>query len=122
MSTIPAVCESDIYDLLYRLGLTAESVSFFHTTYAVSLAIQQPELLLFVTKLLYPAVARQYHTNWRAVERSIRRAARMAWRNNPELLCELGRHHLYSCPSAGKFIAILSRYLSAKCAALEIAK
>lgn len=113
MNTTPSVCKSDVYDLLYRLGLTAESVSFFHTSYAVNLAIRQPELLLFVTKLLYPAVARQYQTNWRTVERSIRRAARLAWRNNPELLCELGQHRLYSCPTAGKFIAILSRHLTA---------
>lgn len=111
MNTSPSVCESDIYDLLYRFGITADSIIFFHTSYAVSLAMQHPERLIYVTKLLYPAVAKRYQTNWRAVERSIRRAARMAWRNNPELLCKLGRHHLFSCPTAAKFVAILSGYL-----------
>ncbi len=51
MKTVPQVYESDIYDLLYRLGLTAESVSFFHTSCAIGLAIQEPEHLLYVTDM-----------------------------------------------------------------------
>ena len=30
---------TDIYDMLYRLGVTANYVGFFHTAYAVSLCI-----------------------------------------------------------------------------------
>lgn len=100
--------ESNIYELLYRLGLTADSVSFFHTAYAVRLVVEEPERLTLVTKLLYPSVAKRYRTTWRAVERSIRRSALVAWRANPEYLRKLARYRLYRCPTAAKFLAILS--------------
>lgn len=67
---------SNIYDLLYRLGVTANYTGFFHTACAVSLCAKQPDRLLLVTKRLYPEVARQYRTNWKAVERNIRTAGR----------------------------------------------
>lgn len=74
---------AEIYDLLYRLGVSAESVAFFHTAYAVRLAVEQPQMLLLVTKWLYPEVARHYHTNWKAVERNIRRVVAAAWKHDP---------------------------------------
>ena len=99
---------SEIYDLLYRLGLTAECNSFFHTAYAVYLARQQPERLLLATKWLYPAAARHYATTWTCVERSIRTAAGTAWSANARLLENLARHALYQRPGASTFIAILA--------------
>ena len=48
-----------IYELLYRLGVTANYTGFFHTACAVSLCMEQPERLVLVTKWLYPAVAEQ---------------------------------------------------------------
>lgn len=70
---------TDIYDLLLRLGVTANYIGFFHTAFAVHLAIQEPERLLLVTKCLYPEVAGQYQTNWSCVERNIRMIAEIAW-------------------------------------------
>ena len=55
-----------VYDLLYHLGVTANYTGFFHTAYAVSLCAEQPDRLLLVTKWLYPEVAKQYGTNWKA--------------------------------------------------------
>ena len=63
---------TDVYDLLYQLGVTANYTGFFHTAYAVSLCVEQPDRLVLVTKWLYPEVAKQYKTNWKAVERNIR--------------------------------------------------
>lgn len=51
---------TEIYDLLYQLGVTANYTGFFHTAYAVSLCAEHPERLLLVTKWLYPEVAKQY--------------------------------------------------------------
>lgn len=103
---------SEIYDILYRLGITAESSGFFHTAYAVRLAMQQPERMMYVTKWLYPDVAAFYNTNWRAVERNIRRIARVSWKNNPLLICEIGMHQQYSKPTPARFIGILAAYLT----------
>ena len=58
---------SEIYNLLYQLGITANYTGFFHTSYAVYLAAQQPDRLTLVTKWLYPDVAEQYATAWKSV-------------------------------------------------------
>ena len=75
-----------IHTLLYLLGSNAGSSGFFQASYAVYLVVEQPERLQYITKYLYPAVAREYDTNWRAVERNIRHIANRAWHANPDLL------------------------------------
>lgn len=100
-----------IYDILYRLGITANYTGFFHTAYAVRLAVKQPERMMLVTKWLYPEVARRYGTSWQAVERNIRTAAAVAWKNNRPLLEQLARTDLPRRPSASRFLAILVAWL-----------
>lgn len=107
----------EIYDLLYRLGASANSVSFFHTAYAIRLAVEQPQMLLLVTKWLYPEVARQYHTNWKSVERNIRRLIAVVWREKPELLRELARGPLQGKPTPTQFLSILAAHLTSGAAA-----
>jgi len=102
---------TNIYNLLYRLGVTANYTGFFHTSYAVHLAMQQPDRLLLVTKWLYPEVAKQYGTNWRAVERNIRTANCTIWRMSRPLLEELARRQLEHKPRNAQLLAILSSSL-----------
>lgn len=97
-----------IYDLLYRLGVTANYTGFFHTAYAVELCVELPDRLLLVTKLLYPEVAKQYHTNWKAVERNIRSVNNIIWQENRPLLEELAHRHLQQKPRNSQLIAILT--------------
>ena len=109
----PAAGElSAIYDLLYRLGVTATYTGFFHTSYAVYLTIQQPERLLLVTKWLYPEVAKRYGTSWRCVERNIRTVSGVAWSRSRPLLEELARAPLNAAPGTSRFLAILTHPLS----------
>lgn len=102
---------ANIYSILYKLGVTANSIGFFHTAYAVRLTVKQPETQLLVTKWLYPEVAKHYRSNWRAVERNIRRAVATAWKTNPEFLCEMAQHPLSCRPTSSQFLSILSAYL-----------
>ena len=108
MSTIDI---SQVYDLLYRLGITANYMGFFHTARAVYLSAQQPEKLLFVTKWLYPEVAKCYQISWLCVERNIRTASGLAWTQNRTMLEQLSHQALPVKPSASRFIAILTAYL-----------
>ena len=102
------LCITDIYDLLYRLGVTANYIGFFHMAYAVLLCVKQPDRLLLVTKWLYPEVAKQYHTNWKAVERNIRTVGNIVWRENRPLLEQLARRGLVQKPCTSQLLAILS--------------
>ncbi len=69
--------------LLASLGITANYMGFYYASYAVSLAAHDPERLLFVTKSLYPDVAKHYRTSWKCVERNIRTITRISWRRTP---------------------------------------
>lgn len=103
---------AEIYDLLYRLGASANSIAFFHTAYAVRLAVEQPQMLLLVTKWLYPEVARHYRTNWKAVERNIRRVVATAWKHDPALLCRLARVPISVKPTPTQFLSILAAHFT----------
>ena len=102
---------TDIYDLLYRLGATANYTGFFHMAYAVCLCVEQPDRLLLVTKWLYPEVAKQYGTNWKAVERNIRTVSCIIWRENRPLLEELAHRRLERKPRNAQMLAILASSL-----------
>ena len=81
----------DAYHLLYRLGATANYTGFSYLVRALQLCAEEPERLLLVTKWLYPDVAKQYGTNWKAVERDIRTMGRVIWNSNRPLLETLAR-------------------------------
>ena len=104
---------TSIYDLLYRLGVTASHTSFFHTAYAVLLCAEQPDRLLLVTKWLYPEVAKHYQTNWKAVERNIRTVGGTIWRENRPLLEQLAQKPLPEKPRNAQLLAILAASLPA---------
>ncbi len=106
-----------VYDVLYHLGLTANYIGFFYTSYAVWLAMENQQRLLLVTKWLYPDVARLYKTNWKAVERSIRSAIARVWDTNPDRLRETLKIPLETKPAPAKFISLLAAYCTAKTAA-----
>ena len=97
------------YTLLMKLGVTPNYAGFFQTAFALELVRQDPDVLQMVTKCLYPAVARQFGTSWKAVERNIRSAALTAWRCNPELVSQLAGYPLTDRPKPAQFMAILFR-------------
>ena len=68
---------------------------------------QQPDRLVLVTKWLYPEVAKQYRTNWKAVERNIRTVSCIIWREGRPLLEELAHSHLEQKPRNAQMLAIL---------------
>ena len=59
------IISENIYDLLYRLGVTSNYTGFAHTAYALQLCMGHPERLRTVTKFVYPEVARYFNTNWK---------------------------------------------------------
>lgn len=98
----------EIQWLLRRLGATENYTGFFPTVYAIQLAICGPDRLGLITKLIYPDVARQFGTNWRAVERNMRTVVSVIWANNPLLLCELAGYRLSGKPKNSAFLAIVA--------------
>lgn len=106
-----------VYSVLRQLGITANYTGFFHASYSVLLAMENPQRLLLVTKWLYPEVAKRYHTTAGAVERNIRTVVLRAWQLNREILEQIAGCSLETKPTVAQFISILSTYLQTKKAA-----
>ena len=104
---------TQIHDLLYRLGVTANYTGFFQASYAVFLAVHQQERLLLITKWLYPEVARYFNCTWQCVERNIRTVSEIAWLRNRPFLETLAQHPLPNRPTASDFLAMLTACIAA---------
>ena len=105
------IYSEDAYHLLHRLGATANYTGFSYLVRALQLCAEEPERLLLVTKWLYPDVAKQYGTNWKAVERNIRTVITVVWEQNRAMLEGLARRPLLQRPCAAQFLSILSNSL-----------
>lgn len=103
---------AEIQTLLCKLGVNEKYIGFFYTVYAVELCIEQPDRLLFVTKEIYPDVAKRYRTNWQAVERNIRTVRSIIWKQNRPLLEQLSGRSLKSRPGTAQFLNVLVAVLS----------
>lgn len=101
-----------IYDLLYRLGATAQYTGFFHTAHSVLLAYKDPTLLTAATKLLYPETADYYHTSWKNVERNIRYLEKLLWQEHPNRFSHLAGCVVLTKPTPVKFIFLLTKKLT----------
>ena len=97
----------NIFDLLTQLGISANYTGFFQTACAVELCQADPERLLLVTKRVYPDVAKLCRTSCGAVERNIRTACGIAWKNNRLLLERLAHKPFPQKPFNAQFLAIL---------------
>lgn len=101
-----------INGLLNRLGVTANYTGFFQMAYALKICAEQQDRLLFITKLIYPDVAKHFHTNWRAVERNMRTVGNIIWQENRTLLEDLACRPLHQKPTTAQLLAILVMVLN----------
>lgn len=98
-----------VYNVLCLLGAKPETAGFYFSAYAVELVCAKPQIITFVTKWLYPEVARAYKASPSAIERGIRLTANTVWDAQTELGRALfpGENH----PTASHFISRVAMYL-----------
>ena len=97
--------------LLRRMGVTPNYTGFHQAARAACEAARRPELMLSLSKWLYPLVAREMNTTGAAVERNIRTVILRVWRQNPELLRQCARFPLNKRPTCGEFLDMLAACL-----------
>ena len=107
--------EKDIEHLIRSLGLGATYRGYWYLTYGINLCLKDEDYLLFVSKLLYPEIAKYYCTTSSSVERNIRTVIKVCWdRGNKELLQEIALHPLPLRPTCSEFFDILTAHLKEK--------
>lgn len=66
--------------LMLDMGIPAHLKGYRYLREAILITQQDMEAVTGVTKLLYPSVAKRYHTSEAKVERAIRNAIEISWK------------------------------------------
>lgn len=104
--------ESQITEILHTLGIPAHIKGFAYLRCAIGMTIADPDMINYVTKSLYPSVAKQFGTATSRVERAIRHAIEVAWDRGD--VDTLNRYFGYTIsrqrgkPTNSEFIAMIS--------------
>ncbi|MBQ8982297.1 MAG: sporulation transcription factor Spo0A [Lachnospiraceae bacterium] len=81
---------SDVTDVLRRVGMPAHIKGYQYIRTGIIMAVQDITILNYITKLLYPTIAKQYSTTPSSVERAIRHAIEVTWsRGNSDAIREI---------------------------------
>lgn len=68
-----------ITEELHRFGIPVYAKGYRYVREAIRLTVENPEMLNYITKVLYPAVAKTFQTTPVNVERAIRNSIQIAW-------------------------------------------
>ena len=104
--------EDRITNMVKEIGIPPHLKGYNYLKEAVSLVLEQPEILNKVTKVLYPGIASKFDTTSARVERSIRHAIEQVW-NRHETIDHISKifgysaAHLESKPTNSEFIAMV---------------
>lgn len=87
---VRAQTEVYVSDYMLELGIPAHLRGYYYLREAILLSAEDMELVGSVTKLLYPSIAKNFHTSVQRVERAIRNAIEVSWeRGNSSVFEEL---------------------------------
>lgn len=101
-----------ISDIMRQIGVPAHIKGYQYLRTAITLCLEDREMLESITKLLYPTVAKAYGTTSSRVERAIRHAIEVAWdRGDVDVLNSYFGYTIQSNkgkPTNSEFIAMIS--------------
>ena len=103
----------EITYLIRSLGIGATYRGYRYLSYGIKLCLEDEDYLLYVSKLLYPQIAKYYCTSTYSVERDLRTVINVCWeRGNRPLLQKIAMRPLNTRPTSGEFLDILVAHLS----------
>ncbi|MEA4963906.1 sporulation transcription factor Spo0A [Lutispora sp.] len=104
--------ESAITGIIHEIGVPAHIKGYIYLREAITMVVNNMELLSAVTKELYPSIARKFNTTSSRVERAIRHAIEVAWgRGRLEVINNLFGYTIHNDkgkPTNSEFIAMVA--------------
>ncbi|NLL30429.1 MAG: sporulation transcription factor Spo0A [Clostridiales bacterium] len=104
--------ESEITNIIHEIGVPAHIKGYMYLREAITMVVNDMELLSAVTKELYPSIAKKYNTTASRVERAIRHAIEVAWgRGQVDAINKLFGYTIHNekgKPTNSEFIAIIA--------------
>ncbi|MBD7910002.1 MULTISPECIES: sporulation transcription factor Spo0A [Clostridium] len=114
----PVDLETEITNIIHEVGVPAHIKGYMYLREAITMVVNDMELLSAVTKELYPSIAKKYNTTASRVERAIRHAIEVAWgRGQVEAINRLFGYTVHNekgKPTNSEFIAIIADKLRLK--------
>lgn len=104
--------ETRITQVIHEVGVPAHIKGYQYLREAICMTVLDVELMNSVTKILYPDIAKKYHTTASRVERAIRHAIEVAWtRGRLETIEALFGYTVHAGkgkPTNSEFIALIA--------------
>ena len=114
----PIDLETEITAIIHEIGVPAHIKGYMYLREAISMVVNDIELLSAVTKELYPSIAKRFNTTASRVERAIRHAIEVAWsRGQVETINKLFGYTIHNAkgkPTNSEFIAMVADKLRLK--------
>lgn len=105
----------EVSAMLHEVGIPSHIKGYQYLREAIVMAVEQPQVLDGITKVLYPTLAREYGTTTCGVERAIRHAIEITWKREdlPALHQMFGAtiNHAKGKPTNSQFIAQMAELL-----------
>lgn len=119
VAQIPVGIKDDTYDLetmvtefIHELGVPAHIKGYHYLRTAIMMVVKDMDLLNYITKELYPEIAKAYQTTSSRVERAIRHSIEVAWtRGKPQTMNEVFGYTINTGkgkPTNSEFIAMIA--------------
>lgn len=96
-----------INDLLRPMGITRNMSAYSILQQCLELICEQEDRLQAVEKDVYMPIADRKQCDPKAIQSTIRRAAKVAWATNPAYVQQLSGYPLTGTPSAVQFLEML---------------
>ncbi|MGM9936574.1 MAG: sporulation transcription factor Spo0A [Candidatus Ornithomonoglobus sp.] len=104
--------ESLVTEYIHELGVPAHIKGYHYLRTAIMMVVKDMDLLNYITKELYPEIAKAYQTTSSRVERAIRHSIEVAWtRGKPQTMEEVFGYTINTGkgkPTNSEFIAMVA--------------
>lgn len=104
--------ENDVTQILHEIGIPAHIKGYQYLRDAIIISVTDQEIMMSVTKVLYPTIAKTHQTTPSRVERAIRHAIEVAWsRGKIDTIDEIFGYTVSNGkgkPTNSEFIALIS--------------
>ena len=104
--------EAIVTEVIHELGVPAHIKGYQYVRTAIMMVVENMELLNYITKQLYPVIAKKYSTTSSRVERAIRHSIEVAWsRGRPETMNQVFGYTIDTGkgkPTNSEFIAMVA--------------
>jgi two-component system response regulator (stage 0 sporulation protein A) len=108
----PMDLEAEITSIIHEIGVPAHIKGYMYLREAITMVVNDIELLSAVTKELYPSIAKKFNTTASRVERAIRHAIEVAWgRGQVETINKIFGYTIHNAkgkPTNSEFIAMVA--------------